>query len=668
MVSAVPRRRVRWSVLIERMGNYVLAMPQPAKRAVACCIDIVLCVLATWIAFYLRLGVWIMLSGNQWISVILAIALSVPIFTLAGVYRTIFRYSGAAALLTITQATLVYGVVYATIITVIQIDAVPRTVGIIQPVLAFLFIATSRVVASWWLGGNYARLVKRKPDRAVMIYGAGSAGRQLFQALMTTEMRVRGFIDDDPMLHGRVLLGKPIYSADDIAGLVRRHTLSDILLALPSASRKRRSEILSMIGPLAVAVRTIPGLVDVAQGLVRIEDIRELDIDDLLGRDAVAPDQTLLARNNRDKVVLVTGAGGSIGSELCRQILAVDPAVLVLVELSEPALYAIHRELEGWLANREWQPKIVPILASVCDAVHIDQIVEAWRPDTIYHAAAYKHVPLVEHNPAVGVWNNVFGTMAMAQAACRHGVSDFVFISTDKAVRPTNVMGTTKRLAEQVLQALAATQSTTRLSMVRFGNVLGSSGSVVPLFRRQIEAGGPITITHPEITRYFMTISEAAQLVIQAGAMASGGEVFVLDMGSPVKIVTLAKMMVELSGATLRSSDKPDGDIEIEYIGLRPGEKLYEELLIGNDPSITDHPRIMKASESFLPWGSLSAELETLRAQVRGREVEPLIATLQRLVPEYAAESSLVDWLHIKRSEDRGADVVGVGMQSKEAE
>jgi FlaA1/EpsC-like NDP-sugar epimerase len=318
------------------------------------------------------------------------------------------------------------------------------------------------------------------------------------------------------------------------------------------------------------------------------------------------------------------------------------------------------------MVGREKRSQIVPLLASVCDTVRIDQILEAWRPDTIYHAAAYKHVPLVEHNPAVGVWNNVFGTMTLAQAACRHGISDFVFISTDKAVRPTNIMGTTKRLAEQVLQALAATQAATRLSMVRFGNVLGSSGSVVPLFRQQIEAGGPITVTHPDITRYFMTISEAAQLVIQAGAMANGGEVFVLDMGSPVKIVTLAKMMVELSGATLRTDDKPDGDIEIKYVGLRPGEKLYEELLIGNNPAATGHPRIMKASEGFLAWPILSAELKKLQFMIHGREIEPLIELLQQLVPEYAAEAASVDWLHLKRSEYRGTDGNGVGAPNRE--
>lgn len=639
--------------VLDPIATRILSIPRRSKRTIALIIDGMLCLLATYVAFYLRLGEWVFFHRNQWSITALAIALALSIFVLAGLYRTILRYSNGVALLSLAQACLVYGVVYSAIITLAQIDDVPRTVGIIQPVLLFLFVASSRVVVGWLLGGPYARLIRSGADRAVMIYGAGTAGRQLFQALAASEMRVRGFIDDDTALHGRILLGKPIFSPDDIEELVRRGVLSELLLAIPSASRKRRSEILSLIGPLGVPVRTMPGLSDVAQGKVQVEDLLPLDLDDLLGRDVVVPDQDMLVRNIRGKTVLVTGAGGSIGSELCRQIVANEPAVLLLVEVSEPALYAIHQELERQAAIRPHPPRLIALLASVCDADRVDRIVAAWRPDTIYHAAAYKHVPLVEHNPAVGVYNNVFGTLNMAQAACRHGVSDFVFISTDKAVRPTNIMGTTKRLAEQVLQALAERQPATRLSMVRFGNVLGSSGSVVPLFRRQIEAGGPITLTHPEITRYFMTIPEAAQLVIQAGAMASGGEVFVLDMGNPVKIADLARMMVELSGSTLRTSDNLDGDIELTYIGLRPGEKLYEELLIGDNPSPTRHPRIMKASESFIAWAMLSDELERLRSLVDAGDVGPLLALLLRLVPEYTPESESVDWLHLKRLEDR---------------
>lgn len=611
-------------------------------------LDAVLCLLASFIAFYLRLGIWVLPSGKQWLAVLIAVTLALPVFWLAGLYRTIVRHLGNAALLSIAKASICYGAGYFVIITFAKMDNVPRTTGVIQPVLLFLLVASSRVIVSWWLSAPRKQLVGLGGGRT-MIYGAGSAGRQLFQALAASETRVRGFIDDDAALHGRVLLGRTIFAPSNIKDLVCQGMLSELLLAIPSVSRKRRAEIIARIGPLGVTVRTIPGLTDLAQGRVRIEDLHPLDLDDLLGREPVAPDQDLLARNNRGKTVLVTGAGGSIGSELCRQILAVGPAALLLVELSEPALYTIQQELQNQAALQSSPPRIVALLASVCDADRVDQILRVWHPDTIYHAAAYKHVPLVEHNPAIGVRNNVFGTLTMVETACRRGVADFVFVSTDKAVRPTNVMGTTKRLAEQVLQALAANGPSTRLSLVRFGNVLGSSGSVVPLFRQQIEAGGPITLTHPEISRYFMTIPEAAQLVIQAGAMATGGEVFVLDMGSPIKILALARMMVELSGSALRTDDNPDGDIEITYVGLRPGEKLYEELLIGDNPLPTFHPRIMKANESFIPWPRLSVELERLRTVIDAGEVEPLLALLVRLVPEYTPAASSVDWNHRER-------------------
>jgi FlaA1/EpsC-like NDP-sugar epimerase len=391
-------------------------------------------------------------------------------------------------------------------------------------------------------------------------------------------MQVVAFLDDDDRLHGHVLNGLPIHSPMDLRGLVEMQGVRTVLLGIPSLSRRRRNEILSQVRNAHVAVRTLPSVTDLAQGKVSISDLRELDIDDLLGREPVMPNHLLLSKNNFNKVVLITGAGGSIGSELCRQILAIGPEKLLLVELSEFALYAIHQELEQRLSGKK--TVLVPLLASVQDKDRMHEIMSTWHPDTVYHAAAYKHVPLVEHNPAEGVKNNVMGTLRTAQAAAENGVADFVLISTDKAVRPTNIMGASKRLAEMVLQALAATQSGTKFSMVRFGNVLGSSGSVVPKFRQQIRDGGPITLTHPEITRYFMTIPEASQLVIQAGAMAKGGEVFVLDMGESVKIMDLARRMIELSGLTVKDEQNPDGDIEIEITGLRPGEKLYEELLI----------------------------------------------------------------------------------------
>lgn len=416
---------------------------------------------------------------------------------------------------------------------------------------------------------------------------------------------------------------------------------------MPSLSRQRRNGILNQIRTAHVSVRTLPSLTDLAQGKVSVTDLRELDIDDLLGRDPVHPNHLLLSKCIIGKVVLVTGAGGSIGSELCRQILVVGPTKLLLVEQSEFALYAIHQELETKLTGL--QTAIVPLMASVQDEDRMREIMSTWHPDTVYHAAAYKHVPLVEHNPAEGIKNNVVGTLRTAQAAADNGVSDFVLVSTDKAVRPTNIMGASKRLAEMVLQALAATRPQTRFAMVRFGNVLGSSGSVVPKFRQQIREGGPITLTHPQVTRFFMTIPEAAQLVIQAGAMAKGGDVFVLDMGQPVKILDLARRMVDLSGLTVRDEAQPDGDIAIEVTGLRPGEKLYEELLIGENPQPTLHPRIMKAHEEFISWPVLEEKLAALQMALNVNDVGIIRIMMKELVSGYTPSDEIVDWVYLEQ-------------------
>ena len=634
--------------LWDELGRAVLGLPRQAKRAIAIGMDTALCVISVWIAFYLRLDAWIMLKGVQWLAVVGSVGLAIPIFALAGLYRTIFRHA-EASLFRIAQAALVYGLAYASVFTVLQVDNVPRTVGLLQPLLLFVAIAASRVVAGWWLGGAYVQAQLGGARLNVMIYGAGSAGRQLFGGLTSTGMRVVGFLDDDERLQGQLLFGQMIHGPAELESLVCRYKLTDVLLAIPSASRQRRNEIIESVRHLKVAVRTLPGLSDLAHGRITASELRELSVDDLLGRDQVAPDEKLLQSKIRDVSVLVTGAGGSIGGELCRQALALRPAVLLLVDSSEAALYNIHQELESLRTSETEKVAIIPLLGSVCDSERMKGIMSAWRPDTIYHAAAYKHVPLVEHNPSEGVWNNVFGTLAVAQAAIEAKVSDFVLISTDKAVRPTNVMGASKRLAESVLQALADTGAETRLSMVRFGNVLGSSGSVVPLFRDQIRLGGPVTITHPEITRYFMTIPEAAQLVIQAGAMARGGEVFVLDMGEPVRIVDLARKMVELSGLTVREAKAPDGDIEFAYVGLRPGEKLYEELLIGNDPNPTSHPRIMRAHEPLTPWSDLSAQLDGLHCAIEQSSVATVIDMLRQLVPDYTPEGLVVDWVHLQR-------------------
>ena len=629
----------------------MLALPRWAKRFVVLAVDTALCVLTVWLAYYLRLGEFVALSGNAFLAAVVSVGLALPVFILSGLYRAIFRYSGWPALLAVARAIVVYGIIYASVFTAVGVQDVPRTVGIIQPILLLLFVGASRALARVWLGDQYQSILRHGSRPKVLIYGAGRTGRQLAAAMNNSpEMRVAGFLDDDDRLHGHVLNGLPIYNPADLDNLVATIVIADVLLAMPNLSRKRRNEILDRIRGTHVSVRTLPSVTDLAQGKVSISDLRELDIDDLLGREHVMPNHILLAMNVRNKVVLVTGAGGSIGSELCRQILAVGPSKLLLIEQNEFALYGIHQELEEKLSGRAIV--LVPLLASVQDGERMREIISTWHPDTIYHAAAYKHVPLVEHNPAEGIKNNVLGTLRSAQAAAENGVSDFVLISTDKAVRPTNIMGASKRLAEMTLQALAATTAGTKFSMVRFGNVLGSSGSVVPKFRQQIRDGGPITLTHPEITRYFMTIPEASQLVIQAGAMAKGGDVFVLDMGQSVKIMDLARRMIELSGLTIKDEENPDGDVAIEITGLRPGEKLYEELLIGDNPKPTSHPRIMKAQEEFLSWAELKEKLKALEVALNVNDVGVIRLMMQQLVTGYTPNNEIVDWVFLEQSAD----------------
>ena len=632
----------------------VLALPRATKRFLVLSVDLGLCVATVWLAYYLRLGEFISFNGQSewaagavWASAV-SIALALPIFIVLGLYRAIFRYSGWPALLTVAQAVGIYGLLYACIFTAIGITGVPRTIGIIQPILLLLLAGSSRALARVWLGDQYISILKRSSRPKALIYGAGSSGRQLAAAMANShEIQVVGFVDDDDRLHGHVLNGQPIYNPSDIEALTTTLQISDVLLAMPSLSRHRRNEILSQVRSARVAVRTLPSMNDLAQGKVSISDLRELDIDDLLGREPVAPNHILLTKNILGKVVLVTGAGGSIGSELCRQILLVGPSKLLLIDQSEFALYSVQQELEE--KNSSNDTELVPLLASVQDPDRMREIMSTWRPDTLYHAAAYKHVPLVEHNPAAGIKNNVLGTLHTAQAAVESGVSDFVLISTDKAVRPTNVMGASKRLAEMTLQALAPINTGTKFCMVRFGNVLGSSGSVVPKFRQQIRDGGPISLTHPDVTRYFMTIPEAAQLVIQAGAMAKGGDVFVLDMGQPVKIFDLAKRMVELSGLTLQDEQNPDGDIAIEVTGLRPGEKLFEELLIGDNPKPTIHPCIMKANEDFMAWEEIEGKLNALEVALSVNDVGVIRLMMKQLVSGYIPSDDIVDWVYLEQ-------------------
>jgi FlaA1/EpsC-like NDP-sugar epimerase len=626
-------------------------MPRAAKCLVVLLVDLGLCILTVWLAFYLRLGDFVVLSGNALWAVMAAAGIALPIFTFAGLYRAIFRFSGWPALLAVTRAVGIYGLLYFGIFTAVGVSGIPRTVGIIQPILLLLLVGASRAFARIWLGDEYRSILKRAHRPKVLIYGAGISGRQLVAAMSNShEMQVAGFLDDDDRLHGHVLNGQPIYDPTDLENLITTLPISYILLAMPRISRSRRNAILTKMREANVAVRTLPRMSDLAQGRVSISDLRELDIDDLLGRDKIMPNHILLAMNVRSKVVMVTGAGGSIGSELCRQIIEVHPSKLLLIEHSEFALYAIHQELQEKLGKNNII--LVPLLASIQDDERMREIMSTWHPDTLYHAAAYKHVPLVEHNPAEGIKNNVFGTLRVAKAAVDSGVSDFVLVSTDKGVRPTNVMGASKRLAEMILQALSFTDPKTKFSMVRFGNVLGSSGSVVPKFRQQIKEGGPITLTHTEITRYFMTIPEASQLVIQAGAMAKGGDVFVLDMGEPVRIIDLARRMIALSGLTIKDEERIDGDIEIKVTGLRPGEKLYEELLLGNDPKPTSHPRIMKANDDFISWEDLQESLDTLEMALQVNDVAAIRLIMTKIVSGYTPQDDIVDWVYLTQEAD----------------
>ncbi len=642
--------------MINHLAEPLLKLSRPAKRLLAMAVDVFLCVFTVWLALCLRFEGWVVMQGGQWLAVALSLSLALPIFVKMGLYRAIFRYAGVSALTTVTKAVFFYGVAYAALLAAMALPGVPRTLGLMQPLLLLLAVGASRALGRYCLSGEYLNHLQHRAVNKVLIYGAGSAGRQLAGAMANDRsMRAVGFFDDDERLHGQVLNGLPIYNPADLAQWVAKLEVSDVLLAMPSATRQRRNEILEQMRNAGVVVRTLPGLMDLAQGRVQVSDLLELDIDDLLGRDSVPPNALLLGKNIHNRVVLVTGAGGSIGSELCRQILRAGPAKLLLVDSSEFALYTIHHELIKLLHDEDQSGvRLLPLMASVRDEDRMREILQTWRPNTVYHAAAYKHVPMVEHNPAEGVKNNALGTWTVARLALAAGVRDFVLISTDKAVRPTNIMGASKRLAEMILQALAAAAAAqganTRFAMVRFGNVLDSSGSVVPLFRKQIKANGPITLTHADITRYFMTIPEAAQLVIQAGAMASGGDVFVLDMGEPVRIIDLARRMVELSGLSVRDEANSAGDIAIEITGLRPGEKLYEELLIGDNPLPTKHPRIMKAHEEFLPLADLTGRLQVLTQALNANNV-PLVRTLLKdLVPGYQPDAEVVDWVHLARA------------------
>jgi len=607
-------------------------------------VDSLLLIIILLASFSIRLGYWYFPEGDLIWAILGSPIIAIPFFVRFSLYRAVIRYINFKALWAVVQAVSLYALVWGVVGFMVAVDGIPRSVILINWVLSLLIIGGLRIAARWILN-NEQFLVDNSLSRRVLIYGAGNAGIQLVSALEhSSEYNLIGFIDDSQELQGNQIRGLSIYSADDSASVISKFKVDEVLIAMPSTSRAKRRDIIDKLEPYPVVVRILPGVAELAEGKVSIGDLREVSIKDLLGRDTVMANKELLSKNIADQVVLVTGAGGSIGSELCRQIVFLKPKALILYEISELALYNIEKELSD---IGSYAIDIYPILGSVTNKNRLSNVFKRFSVDTIYHAAAYKHVPMVEFNNTEGVNNNVFGTLSCAQAAIDTGVKTFVLISTDKAVRPSNTMGATKRSAELVLQALSAEQSGTKFTMVRFGNVLGSSGSVIPLFKQQIEDGGPVTVTDANIIRYFMTIPEAVELVIQAGAMGTGGDVFILDMGKPVRIDDLAKKMIRLSGLEVKDGAHPDGDIEIKYTGLRPGEKLYEELLIGENSRKTDNPLIMCAEEDMLNWGELKVILDNLKIAIKEGDQQQLRELLTTAVPEFKPQCDIMDLLYI---------------------
>lgn len=629
------------------MLNLVVNLSRINKQLIMLLVDSMLLVSILLASFSIRLGYWYFPQDDLIWVVLGAPVVASIIFVRFGLYRAVIRYIGFKALWTVVQAVSLYALVWGVIGFMVAVDGIPRSVILINWMLSLLAIGGVRVVARWLLtreSGLKSNAQSNGSCKKVLVYGAGDAGIQLVSALShSSEYNPVGFIDDSNELQGNQIRGLNIYSVDGVESVINKLKVDEVLIAMPSASRAKRLDIINTLEPYPVLVRMLPGVAELAEGKVSIGDLREVSIKDLLGRESVVANKDLLGRNITDKVVVVTGAGGSIGSELCRQIVFLKPKALILYEMSELALYSIEKELSNIGMH---SLDIYPILGSVNNKTRLSNVFKRFGVDTIYHAAAYKHVPMVEFNNTEGVDNNIFGTLNCAQVAIDTGVETFVLISTDKAVRPTNTMGATKRSAELVLQALAAKQSATKFTMVRFGNVLGSSGSVIPLFKQQIKAGGPVTVTDVNMIRYFMTIPESVELVIQAGAMGLGGDVFVLDMGKPVKIDDLAKKMIRLSGLEVKDDAHPEGDIEITYTGLRPGEKLYEELLIGDNVSHTDNSLIMRAQEELLTWDELEPILNNLQTAIQDCDQHKLRELLIELVPGFKPQCEISDILY----------------------
>jgi FlaA1/EpsC-like NDP-sugar epimerase len=633
----------------------LLNLPTAIRRALLMFGDSIAVLIAIWASFAIRLGEWWpnLLQDVIWLFP-LAVVILIPTFAAVGLYRPILRYADESLLHSIVFGASAGILLMMAVWVFMRQGIVPRSSWLIAWLVLVALVGGGRLLLRRYLRRRFRLSAPRMP---VIIYGAGEAGAQLVQALRYSgEFEPVVFVDDNPQLWGGVVLGLKVRAPFKLPRLIARHQAGLILLALPSVSHRRRQQVLDSLAPLPIKVLALPPLAELTSGARRIDDFREIEVEDILGRDSVQPNPTLLQARVKGKTVMVTGAGGSIGAELCRQILLLHPRQLVLFERSEYALYVIEQELRGMLVNMavtsdpsssgaKESVELIPILGSVVHRRRLEVVMERFSVQTVYHAAAYKHVPIVERNPIEGVRNNVFGAWHAAEAAIAAGVETFVLVSSDKAVRPTNVMGATKRLAEMILQGLAGENSATCLCMVRFGNVLDSSGSVVPLFREQIRQGGPVTVTHPEVERYFMTIPEAAQLVIQASALAQGGDLFLLDMGEPVRILELARRMIQLSGVTVRDEEHPEGDIEIHFTGLRSGEKLREELLIGNDDLPTEHPMIRRAHEGYPPWSVIREGLNQLDTAAHAFDYLAVRALLCELVAEYQPENDIEDWV-----------------------
>lgn len=622
------------------MLAWLLGLPRSVKRGLSVVADVFFLTLSLVLAYFVTLNGSTDNLSPILLSFLCALPFTIFVFIKLGLYRAVIRYIDQHALGAVFTGTVANAVCLAGAFNFLGVEHKTNLI-FVYTLLSLVTCGGLRLLARMVLGQRNNGFKER-----VLIYGAGSSGRQLAQCLFNGEQyHPVMFVDDDNTLQRSTIMGIAVGVPSQIPSYIQSKNISRILLAMPSASRARRREVLDLLEHLPVPVLSVPGMSDIVDGKMRIDELQDVKIEDLLGRDPVTPNLKLMNANIQDKVVLVTGAGGSIGSELCRQIIRYQPKALVLLELSEYALYNIEQELAAIINRDSLAIDLIPVMGTVQRQSRLESVMRSFNVNTVYHAAAYKHVPLVEYNVVEGVRNNVFGTWCCAEAAIKTGVETFVLISTDKAVRPTNVMGASKRLAELVLQALARYQSRTRFCMVRFGNVLGSSGSVVPLFREQIRKGGPVTVTHKDIIRYFMTIPEAAQLVIQAGAMGQGGDVFVLDMGEPVKISDLARRMIHLMGLEVKDATHPEGDIAIKYTGLRPGEKLYEELLIGDNTRKTDHPRIMAAEETWLPWQEMSHLLSRMEVACERFDVEQLVELMRSAPTEFnysCATSDLV--------------------------